>query len=52
MSEEKNLLKLQFDLEAFAKKVAADTATEIAMKQAEAKAAEQKAADRSCSKSY
>jgi HK97 family phage prohead protease len=37
--------KPEFDLEAFAKKVAEDTAASIAMKQAEQKAAEQKAAD-------
>ena len=37
--------KPEFDLEAFAKKVAEDTAASIAMKQAEQKAAEQKAAE-------
>ncbi len=40
----------EFNLEAFAKQVAADTAAEIAMKQAEQKAAEQKAADEAAQK--
>ena len=43
MSEEKKSPETSIDLEAFAKKVAEDTATKIAMKQAEAKAAEEKA---------
>ena len=43
MSEEKRSPETSIDLEAFAKKVAEDTATKIAMKQAEAKAAEEKA---------
>ena len=41
MSEEKKSPETSIDLEAFAKKVAEDTATKIAMKQAEAKAAEE-----------
>ena len=47
MSNEKQapVSKPEFDLEAFAKKVAEDTAASIAMKQAEQKAAEQKAAE-------
>ena len=47
MSNEKNSpeSKPEFDLEAFARKVAEDTAASIAMKQAEQKAAEQKAAE-------
>jgi HK97 family phage prohead protease len=40
----------EFNLEEFAKKVAADTAAEIAMKQAEQKAAEQKAAEEAAQK--
>jgi HK97 family phage prohead protease/HK97 family phage major capsid protein len=40
----------EFNLEEFARKVAADTAAEIAMKQAEQKAAEQKAADEAAQK--
>ena len=43
MSEEKKSPETSIDLEAFARKVAEDTATKIAMKQAEAKAAEEKA---------
>jgi len=50
MSNEKQSPESNFDLEAFAKKVAADTAAEIAMKQAESKAAEQKAADEAAQK--
>ena len=42
MSEERKSPETSIDLEAFAKKVAEDTATKIAMKQAEAKAAEVK----------
>ena len=41
MSEERKSPETSIDLEAFAKKVAEDTATKIAMKQAEAKAAEE-----------
>ena len=40
----------EFNLEEFARKVAADTAAEIAMKQAEQKAAEQKAAEEAAQK--
>ena len=40
----------EFNLEAFAKQVAEDTATKIAMKQAEQKVAEQKAADEAAQK--
>ena len=43
MSEEKKSPETSIDLEAFAKKVAEDTAAKIAMKQAEQKAAEEKA---------
>ena len=43
MSEEKNSPETSFDLEAFAKDVAEKTATTIAMKQAEKKAADQNA---------
>jgi HK97 family phage prohead protease len=43
MSEEKKTPEAGFDLEAFAKDVAEKTATSIAMRQAEAKAAEEKA---------
>jgi len=50
MSNEKQSPESNFDLDAFAKKVAADTAAEIAMKQAESKAAEQKAADEAAQK--
>jgi len=50
MSNEKQSPESNFDLEAFAKKVAADTAAEIAMKQAESKAAEQKAAEEAAQK--
>jgi len=42
MSEEKKTPEAGFDLESFAKEVAEKTATTIAMKQAEAKAAEEK----------
>ena len=50
MSNEKQSPESNFDLEAFAKKVAEDTATSIAMKQAEQKAAEQKAAEEAAQK--
>ena len=50
MSNEKQSPESNFDLDAFAKKVAADTAAEIAMKQAESKAAEQKAAEEAAQK--
>jgi len=50
MSNEKQSPESNFDLDAFAKKVAADTAAEIAMKQAEQKAAEQKAAEEAAQK--
>jgi len=52
MSNEKQapVSKPEFDLEAFAKKVAEDTAASIAMKQAEQKAAEQKAAEEAAEK--
>jgi len=50
MSNEKQSPESNFDLDAFAKKVAADTAAEIAMKQAELKAAEQKAAEEAAQK--
>jgi HK97 family phage prohead protease len=43
MSEEKKSPETSIDLEAFAKKVAEDTAAKIAMKQAEQKAADEKA---------
>ena len=43
MSEEKKSPETSIDLEAFARKVAEDTATKIAMKQAEQKAADEKA---------
>ena len=43
MSEENKSPETSIDLEAFAKKVAEDTAAKIAMKQAEVKAAEEKA---------
>ena len=43
MSEERKSPETSIDLEAFAKKVAEDTATKIAMKQAEQKAADEKA---------
>ena len=43
MSEEKKSPETSIDLEAFARKVAEDTAAKIAMKQAEQKAAEEKA---------
>ena len=50
MSNEKQSPESNFDLDAFAKKVAEDTATSIAMKQAEQKAAEQKAAEEAAQK--
>ena len=50
MSEERKSPETSIDLEAFAKKVAEDTATKIAMKQAEAKAAEVKANEEAAEK--